>query len=204
VYPDTHEVPERMRQFALSILGRAVYDATFAEITRPFAHALAVVHAAHGAEIAIKARIAQEHPLLIFSKLPRPTSSLQTLTTAELVERGRSVGYDALPALLWATTGYRMQKAQEYQRFGRLRNKIVHFAAPDIDHSREVLRYCTEVLEPMIYDFWGCSVLEQSQEWDEVVIIDGYLAEQLDRYDIQLPDCSLSLFQAHGRAEESQ
>jgi hypothetical protein len=34
-------------------------------------YALAAAHALHAAEILIKARIAEEHPLLIFSSLPR-------------------------------------------------------------------------------------------------------------------------------------
>ena len=48
-----------MREFGPCVLGRAIYDSTFSEMTRPFAHALAVVHAAHGAEIVLKARVAE-------------------------------------------------------------------------------------------------------------------------------------------------
>src|SRR3989442_1022235 len=128
--PDTREVAAHMREFGLSILGRAVYDATFAEIGRPFAHPLAVVTAAHGAEIVLKARIAEEHPLLIFRKLPSPTSTAGSLTIAELFEHGRSAEYEDLPALLWASTGYRLSRQESYFAFGRLRNKIVHLAVP--------------------------------------------------------------------------
>lgn len=48
-----------MREFGLAILGRAVYDLTFSEMMAPFKHSMAVGLAAQGAEISIKARIAQ-------------------------------------------------------------------------------------------------------------------------------------------------
>jgi hypothetical protein len=51
--PETKQVSQHMKEFGLHILGRAIYDATFSEMTRPFAHMLSVVHAAHGAEILI-------------------------------------------------------------------------------------------------------------------------------------------------------
>lgn len=54
--PETKQVSQHMKEFGLHILGRAIYDATFSEMMRPFAHMLSVVHAAHGAEILIKAR----------------------------------------------------------------------------------------------------------------------------------------------------
>ena len=70
VHPDTREVAAHMREFGLAILGRAAYDLTFSEMMAPYKHAMAIGHAAHGAEIVIKARIAQEHPLLLFTHLP--------------------------------------------------------------------------------------------------------------------------------------
>ena len=65
MHPDTREVAAHMKELGLTVLGRAIHDSTFSETMRPFAHGLAVVHAAHGAEIVLKARIAQEHPLLL-------------------------------------------------------------------------------------------------------------------------------------------
>lgn len=45
---------------------------------------LSIVHAAHGAEIFIKARIAEEHPLLIFKSYPKSNTTNDTLSIKEL------------------------------------------------------------------------------------------------------------------------
>jgi hypothetical protein len=184
-----------MREFGISVLGRAIYNVTFNEMQAPFAHALAVVHAAHGAEIVVKARIADEHPLLIFSKFPSSTTTTESLSVAELFEHGRTVEYEQLPNLLWATTGYRIRHQSAFLNFGRLRNKIVHFAAPKIDYTREVLKFCAEVIEPMVHDFWKESALAASQDWDDVIIDDGYLAEQFKAHKIKIPKCAQHLFE---------
>jgi hypothetical protein len=38
VHPETKQVSQHMKEFGFSILGRAIYDATYCEIQRPFAH----------------------------------------------------------------------------------------------------------------------------------------------------------------------
>lgn len=176
-----------MREFGLSVIGRAVVDATFAEMLKPFAHALAVIHAAHGAEILLKARIAEEHPLLIFRKLPGQRTTEGRLTIKELFEHGRTLEYDDLPQTLWACTGYRIRRLEKYIELGRIRNMIVHFAVPDIEHSDEVLTFCATVIEPMAQDFWQTSALESAGDWDPAIISDGYLQEQLLRLGIPVP-----------------
>ena len=66
-------------------------------MTRPFAHMLSVVHAAHGAEILIKARIAEEHPLLIFKSYPKSHTTKDVLSIKELFKYGRTLMYPELP-----------------------------------------------------------------------------------------------------------
>lgn len=176
-----------MREFGLSVLGRAVADATFAEMLKPYAHPLAVIHAAHGAEILLKARIAEEHPLLIFRKLPTQRTTAAELTIAELFEHGRTLEYDELPEALWAATGYRLRQREQYLEFGRLRNKIVHFGVPELDHSGAVLKFCAEIVEPTVFDFWQCSAMEQASLWDPEIVTEGYLHEQLTERGIIIP-----------------
>lgn len=168
-----------MKEFGLNLLGRAIYDATFAEICQPFAHASAVTLAAQAAEILIKARIAEEHPLLIFSKLPSQASTQESLTIAELFEYGKSYAYEELPDLLWATTSLRIEALEEYKKFGRLRNKIMHFAVPDIELANETLRFSINVMEPLIEKFWNVSALQYAEDWDDVIVSEGYLKERL-------------------------
>jgi len=188
--PETKQVSQHMKEFGLHILGRAIYDATFSEMTRPFAHMLSVVHAAHGAEILIKARIAEEHPLLIFKSYPKSNTTKDVLSIKELFKYGRTLMYSDLPEVLWATTGYRIKELDRYQKFGDLRNIIVHFSPdPDCEASTETLKFALEVLDYIVQDFWGESLIYYSQEWDEAIISDGYLQEQIDRLNIQVhPD----------------
>jgi hypothetical protein len=98
--------------------------------------------------------------------------------------------YSELPEVLWATTGYRIKELDRYQKFGELRNIIVHFsAAPDCEASTETLKFALEVLDYIVQDFWGESLIYYSQEWDDAIISDGYLQEQIDRLNIQVhPD----------------
>lgn len=179
MHPDTRLISNHMKEFGLNLLGRAIHDATFNEMCQPFAHASAVTFAAQAAEILIKARIAEEHPLLIFSKLPSQTSTQDTLTIAELFESGKSYAYEELPNLLWATTSMRLEGLEEYKNFGRLRNKIMHFAVPDIELANETLRFSINVMEPLIEKFWNVSALQYAEDWDDAIVSEGYLKERL-------------------------
>jgi len=188
LHPDTAQVAAHMREFGLNTLGRAVYDATFSEIMRPFAHAISVTLAAHAGEILIKARIAEEHPLLIFQNLPRSTDSSDLLDIHQLLERGKTVGYADLPELMWATTGYQMAEAARFLEFGRLRNAIAHFAIPDSDVEDETIRYAFQVLDPLIGDFWNETLVPYAEVWDEEIAIEGYLGECLEQLSIEPPN----------------
>lgn len=122
---------------------------------------LCVVHAAHAAEILLKARIAQEHPLLIFSKLPKADPHKSSLTLTDLLESGRTLSYEELPDQLWATTGIKIERVQQYREFGRLRNQIVHFSMANAEILDILtIRYSLEVLDPLVEGFWGRSVID--------------------------------------------
>jgi hypothetical protein len=186
MHSETKQVSKHMKEFGFHVIGRAISDATFSNMTRPFVHILSIVHAAHAAEIVIKARIAEEHPLLIFKSYPKSSTTDDMLSIKELFKYGRTLMYSDLPEVLWASTGYRIKHLDRYQEFGALRNIIVHFAAPSCDASTETLKFAFEVLDPMVRDFWGESFIEYSQYWDDVIISDGYLREQLERLNIQV------------------
>jgi hypothetical protein len=126
------DVPINMIRLGLGALAHANWHAHyFSEENRAWSE-LSVIQAAHAAEILIKARIAEEHPLLIFEKTHK--SSLdkeQRLTYQQLVERGKTFQYFDLPDRLWATTGIVLPKLEMYLEFGKLRNAIQHFAPPE-------------------------------------------------------------------------
>lgn len=169
-----------MKDFGLCLLGRSLADVVFSEYMLPYNHAMGLVRCAHAAEIIIKARIAEEHPLLIFSKLPEPGSD-SLLDVETLLTDGKTLLYSELPAALWAAIGYRLSNTDHFVRFGRLRNSITHFAVPDIDLDEATIRFTFEVMEPMIYSFWKSDIIglyEDCMEEEE------YLLEQLVRYGI--------------------
>jgi len=141
---------------------------------------MGVVTCAHAAEIIIKARIAEEHPLLIFTKLPKPDPT-QLLDISALMTEGRTLTYEELPAVLWAATGYRVAKLEQFTDFGRLRNTITHLAVPETDLSGSVYRFAFQVVEPMIRDFWKTDIIACYEDFGEE---EEYVLEQLTRHKI--------------------
>lgn len=119
MHPETKKAANHLREFGMAVLGRAAYDLTFSEMYRPYAHLMAVNTAAQGAELVLKARIAQEHPLLLFSTLPKSMHAADRLTIQELYEYGRTIQYNELPEVLWATTGIRIPDVEQFQKFGK-------------------------------------------------------------------------------------
>lgn len=201
MHPDTKQVAEHMKDFGFHLLGRAIYDAVFSEMMRPFAHILSIVHAAHGAEILVKARIAQEHPLLIFSAYPKSKTTNTLLSINELFEHGKTLTYSELPEVLWATTGYRMKKLADFQKFGTVRNGLVHFAAPDFDAADVTLRFTFEVIDPIVRDFWNESFVKYAEYWDEGILEGGYLRREIERLELSIhPDTKQELEDIEKRA----
>jgi len=180
VHPDTRDVAKHMKEFGLSLLGRSIKDVTFSEMLNPYVHAMAVVTCAQAAEIIIKARIVEEHPLLIFTKLPRPDPS-SLLDVGSLMAEGRTLTYDELPDALWATTGYRVANRSQFDEFGKLRNVIMHFAVPNTELDDAVLRFAFVVIEPLIYDFWKADIIESYEDFGEE---EEYILERLSKLGI--------------------
>lgn len=194
MHPETKEIAEHMKDFGLSLLARSIYSASYSEMGQPFSHALAVVHAAHGAEIVVKARIAQEHPLLLFPDPPKATVTPGLLSVTELFTHGRSHDFGDLPRILWAATGYRMRDQKAWADMGKLRNAIAHFAVPEKDLAKEALKFCFEIVEPMTEDFWKESAIPEIHYIDGSTVTDGYLREALDLYGIGIPPYLLKHF----------
>ena len=180
-----HHIPAHMKQFGLCLLGRAVADSSCSEMMRPFAHASAVTMAAQAAEILIKAKVSEKSPLLIFAKLPPVPHQDRELSLEDLFESAKSHMYDELPNLLWAATGLRIPNLPEYKSFGKLRNKIMHFAVPEAELTERTLSFAVSVMEPMVRDFWSESAIAYAEDYDEV-IGEGYLEEQLVRFGIPI------------------
>ena len=129
------------------------------------------MQAAHAAEILIKARIAQEHPLLIFERIPRPDAGGQDLLSfKKLLTEGRTYQYVDLPHRLWATTGIVLASTDNFLEFGRLRNAIQHFATPlDVDLSQRTLNFIFSVIDPFISACWGYYAIDYCEDTEPYV-----------------------------------
>ena len=115
------ELTEHMRDFGIHMIARGVVNATFSEMHNPYSHAMSVVHVAHGTEIIFKAKIAEEHPLLIFSKFPKSKQLANSkLDILDLLDSGQTIMYSELPERLWATTDYKIEKIDLYNEFGKI------------------------------------------------------------------------------------
>lgn len=149
------DVPKNMRRTGMLLFRDALMEALQGQ------QPLCVVHAAHAAEILLKARIAQEHPLLIFSRLPKADPQKETLTLMDLLESGHTFSYGELPDRLWATTGIKIKEKSRYEEFGKLRNQIIHFSMSNVK-SLDIIttQYSLEFLDPVVESFWGKSAID--------------------------------------------
>lgn len=130
---------------------------------------LAVLQAAHAAEILIKARIAQEHPLLSFDKLPSMSDG--ELSLDDLFKKGKTIEWSDLPARLWAATGIELTNLDIYKEFGKLRNGIQHFAPSSMSSSTSkiTLEFIFGVVDPFINHCWGLYAIDYDEDYDPYV-----------------------------------
>ncbi|MEL6439857.1 MAG: hypothetical protein AAFQ80_11460 [Cyanobacteria bacterium J06621_8] len=149
------DVPRSMRITGMFLFRSAFMEALYGQTP------MCIVHAAHAAEILLKARIAQEHPLLIFSKLPKPSQNCHNPSLMDFLEKGRTLSYEELPDQLWNVTGIKIESIDQYRKFGKLRNQIIHFSMASEDKlDRLTLEYSLQFLDPLIENFWGKSMIE--------------------------------------------
>ena len=140
---ELRSVAENMRELGLGALTHANRHAAYQDIVNDKWAELSVLQAAHAAEILIKARIAEEHPLLIFEKFPKITDD--NLSLLSLFEDGHTIEW-----------------------FGKLRNSIQHFGATpkDVNASLETLRFIYSVIDPFIYECWQLYAIDFDEDYD--------------------------------------
>ena len=156
-----------MLGLGLGALAHAIWHANYYDLGENiWWQELSVLQAAHAAEILIKARIAEEHPLLIFDQLPKSNNSgSDPLSFLDLIEKGRTVQFSDLPSRLWATTGVRLPNEQLFQSFGRLRNTIQHFTKPDgIDFGQRTDEFIFGVIDPFINQCWELFAIDYNED----------------------------------------
>tara|TARA_Y100001960_G_scaffold322517_1_gene399128 strand:- start:440 stop:1054 length:615 start_codon:yes stop_codon:yes gene_type:complete len=162
--PDLKNISEHIHFMGTGILSQAQRNSLYTSYgydSRLDEGVYGVLQAAHAAELIIKAAIAEQHPLLIFSSLPRAKKGEDSfLTVNDLIESGKTIQYSELPEKLWATTGYRIEEISLFNSFGKLRNSIQHFATPESDLRTETSKFIYLVIDPILEHFWGEYAIE--------------------------------------------
>jgi hypothetical protein len=169
------EIHLHMRELGLAALAHANWHANYYSPDNAYWAELSVLQAAHAAEILVKARIAQEHPLLIFEHLPKADAQDKTrLGLQKLVEAGRTYQYGDLPDRLWATTGVEIPNLETFRAFGRLRNSIQHFAVPERSEL-DAVDFIYAVIDPFINSCWGLYAVDYNEDYEEHIYLLGGL-----------------------------
>lgn len=166
---DKMNMAAQMRDYGLSLVARGVLAAAYSEHGTPYAHAQAVVSIANGFEILIKARIVEEHPLLVFEQIPKHTKiSDGNLKFEDLLEHGKTIMYSELPERLWAATGYQISDSKLFADFGKTRNQIIHFSVPnDFSLADFAIKFAFVNVESAINDWWDTTILEYVGDYEE-------------------------------------
>jgi len=203
---ELESVSTHMLSLGLGALAHANWHSNYTSFENDRWPELSVLQAAHAAEILIKARIAEEHPLLIFEQLPRSTQvDTDSLELRHLFEKGRTVQYTDLPERLWATTGIQIPNLETYQEFGKLRNTIQHFAPPNQrDCSQETVEFIFKVIDPFINECWGLYAVDYNEDYEPYIyhveglirrkiffIVSPGVIENLKEIDLDWPDNDL-------------
>lgn len=199
-------ISDHMLQLGLGALKHANGHSNYISFENNMWPELSVLQTAHAAEILIKARIAEEHPLLIFEHLPKSSDVTKdsVLEFKHLMEKGRTYQYSELPNRLWATTGIRLQKPERYHQFGLLRNSIQHFVGPEgTDCSLESLKFIYEVIDPFIHECWDLFAIDFNEDHEPYVyLIAGLLSKGIEF--LVSPESAQHLQHAHFSWTESQ
>lgn len=169
--PELKNISEHILAMGIGVLSQAqknVFYTSYGYDSRLDEGVYGVLQAAHAAELIIKAAIAEQHPLLIFSSLPKSTKEEDGfLSLNDLFESGKTIQYVDLPERLWAATGYKIEAIDLFNRFGKLRNCIQHFATPNRDLRTETTYFIYNVIDPILECFWSKYAIEY-------VDLDGY------------------------------
>ncbi len=167
-----NSIPVDMRELGLAALSHAN---RIEPQTDKWAE-LSILQVAHAMEILIKARIAEEHPLLVFDKLPKPTKNganeiIDELTISKLSEKGHTIEWSSLLDTLWAVNNVKSINFAEFNKFGNIRNCIQHFGIIPTDGTVSVshltsLEFIYNVIDPFIHECWGIYAIDYCQDFN--------------------------------------
>lgn len=136
---------------------------------------LSVLQTAHAMEILAKARIAEEHPLLLFDTYPRPKKDKENkitneMTIAQLSEKGRTIEWSSIIEMLWLVADIKTVDISAFNEFGDVRNAIQHFGIVPAEKNVSYLTslsFIYGVIDPFINESWGLFAVDYCQDYHE-------------------------------------
>lgn len=162
-------VSENIRELGLGALSHANRHAIYFDDTNDKWGELSVLQAAHAAELLVKARIAQVHPLLIFADLPS-VSNQETLSLNKLAENGKTIGWSDLPKVFKTITGCNFIKKENFEKFGKLRNSLQHLGvfpgSSTTSPPLETLKFIYSFIDPFINEHWQLCAIDFDEDMD--------------------------------------
>jgi len=166
---ELESVSQNIRNLGLGALAHANRHAAYYDEVNDKWGELSVLQAAHAAELLVKARIAQVHPLLIFSNLPS-VSNQDTLSIDKLAEDGRTIEWSDLPKVFKTITSCNFENDGIFKAFGRLRNSVQHFGIipnqATTSASLETLKFIYSFIDPFINEHWGLYAIDFDEDMD--------------------------------------
>lgn len=186
------KTPQHMLELGLAALSHANWHSSFSSFENDKWSELSVLQAAHAAEILIKARIAQEHPLLIFDKIPKSTQvGSDLLTFQDLVKNARTIQYSDLPERLWAATGIKLNNLEIFKSFGELRNTIQHFTVPE-EWETNTVDFIFKVIDPFINECWELFAVDYHEDSEPYqYMVDSLISNEI--LFLVSPECAVDL-----------
>lgn len=166
---ELESVSQNIRNLGLGALAHANRHAAYYDEVNDKWGELSVLQAAHAAELLVKARISQVHPLLIFSNLPS-VSNQDTLSIDKLAEDGRTIEWSDLPKVFKTITSCNFKNDGIFKAFGRLRNSVQHFGIipnqATTSASLETLKFIYSFIDPFINEHWGLYAIDFDEDMD--------------------------------------
>lgn len=162
-------VSHNILELGLGALAHANRHAAYYDIENDKWEELTIIQAAHAAELLVKARIAQEHPLLIFEDLPS-VSNQEALSLNKLAEEGRTIGWSDLPKVFKPITGCNFIREEYFNKFGKMRNSLQHFGVISdrlaTNFSLETLKFIYSFIDPFINQHWDLCAIDYDEDMD--------------------------------------
>lgn len=177
-----NEIVENILRLTIAAIKQTNKNAVFSGPMSEDWDYFSVLNAVHSGELAIKAIIANEHPLLIFKDLFSLYKDDTELTLQQLMLQGKSHDLNKLPQVLWAVTGQTIASKEIFKKAVSTRNIIQHFLSPtDTDLGYIALDFLYTVVDPLLVENFKIYPIKYHDNPDDY----GYLIQRLIYHEIR-------------------